>query len=262
MKARNLTPPPIGKRFGKLVVISEDEPKKVVQRGYLCHIRYVKCKCDCGNTKSINLHNLTRKNGTSTCGCSIKKNILEWGVNDSETNIYTEGGLIKSYAYWIAMIGRCLSKGRQLSYTDCSVCEEWKYFSDFKRWFDRNYNPETMEGWQLDKDILVRGNKVYSPSTCCFVPSEINKLLTKSNSSRGRNLLGVHYVKRTKKYTARLNKKSKAVHLGTFDTENEAFNAYKQAKESHIKDIANEWKERIDTKVYRALYNYKIKKTD
>ena len=79
------------------------------------------------------------------------------------------------YVIWDNMVQRCKS---HINYTDIVVCEEWLNFSNFTEWMESNYNPETMQGWHLDKDILVKGNKIYSPKTCCFVPQEINKTFT------------------------------------------------------------------------------------
>ena len=66
-----------------------------------------------------------------------------------------------------------------------------------------------MEGWQLDKDILIKGNKIYSPDTCCFVPSEINNLFVGCNKSRGSLPIGVTFNKRLKRYVAQISKNKK-----------------------------------------------------
>ena len=63
--------------------------------------------------------------------------------------------------------------------------------------------------YHLDKDILVKGNKVYSPETCCFVPQEINSLLVTSVRSRGDQPIGVSYNKLTQKYEAYYNERRK-----------------------------------------------------
>ena len=104
-----------------------------------------------------------------------------------------------------------------------------------------------MDGFELDKDLLIKGNKVYSESTCVFIPQEINLLLTKSTARRGKHLIGVCWHKANKAFVAVVCKnKGKREHLGLFNTELEAFNAYKQAKESFIKEQANKWKGKID----------------
>ena len=112
------------------------------------------------------------------------------------------------------------------------------------------------EGFHLDKDILIKGNKIYSFKTCCFVPVEINSLLTKTNSKRGNLPIGVS--KSGNKYKARLNSNL----LGTFDTSKEAFKVYKVAKEKHIKEVAEIWKSQITKQVYKALLKYKVEIID
>lgn len=96
---------------------------------------------------------------------------------------------LKSYRYWVAMHNRC-KNGRdevQPQYSGVTVCEEWKLFSNFDAWFDNNY----IEGYQLDKDLLVHGNKLYSPDTCVFIPGELNRAITKLHPSNIRTL-GTH----------------------------------------------------------------------
>ncbi len=158
------------------------------------------------------------------------------------------------YYSWKRMITRCFM------YKNTSVCEEWCNFQNFAKWFEENYNPETMEGWQLDKDILVKNNRVYSPDTCCFVPQEINCLFVRHFSTRGSLPIGVR--KSGNKFCAVFKIKNISNYLGTFDTKEEAFQAYKTAKEKNIKEIADEWRNKINLKVYKAMYNYQVEITD
>lgn len=90
------------------------------------------------------------------------------GINDYQGSVYDENGkLIKAFETWYGMLKRCYDKAHQgPTYKDCTVCEEWKSASSFKEWHDKHY----VEGWCLDKDILVKGNKEYAPNKCCFVP--------------------------------------------------------------------------------------------
>lgn len=104
--------------------------------------------------------------------------------------------------------------------------------------------------------MLVKGNKVYSETTCVFLPQEINTLLIKSTASRGEHLIGVYWHNASKSFVARVAKnKGKQEHLGYFKTEIEAFNAYKKAKESFIKEQAEKFKSQIDDRAYNALMN-------
>ena len=111
--------------------------------------------------------------------------------------------------------------------------------------------------------MLVKGNKVYSEDSCVFIPKEINSLLIKREALRGEYLIGVCWYKRDKVFVAQVNKnKGKQEYLGYFNTEIEAFNAYKQAKESFVKEQANKWKSQIDIRAYNALMNYTVDITD
>jgi hypothetical protein len=167
------------------------------------------------------------------------------------------------YNYWFSFLRRCYSEKALLvdsQYQDSYVCEEWIIFKNFVKWFEQNYNPETMQGWHLDKDILFKGNKVYSPETCCFVPQEINKLFTKRQNNRGSFPIGVFKLKN--RYIAQCSTNKKSRHLGSFKTVEEAFKAYKIAKELYIKEIADKWRGQITERVYEALYKYQVEITD
>lgn len=172
---------------------------------------------------------------------------------------------IPPYATWMQMLTRCYSE-RYIkatpTYKDCVVCDEWKRYSNFEKWFKDVANGYQY-GYCLDKDILVKGNKVYSPDTCCFVPNEINALLIKHDSKRGKYPIGV--TKHSGKFCARINVfKKGSIWLGTFETPQRAFNAYKAAKEEYIRNMAREYYEqnKITERVYDALIRYEVEITD
>lgn len=165
----------------------------------------------------------------------------------------------KAYSAWNNMLKRCYTEIHHLaqpSYAECSVVEGWHNFQVFAEWFEENY----IEDFALDKDILIKGNKVYSPETCCFVPMKINSLFTKRQNDRGSLPLGVRSTKGG--YVAQISINKKVTHLGTFSTPEEAFQAYKAAKERYIKEIANSCKSEIRFEVYSAMCNYKVEITD
>ena len=165
----------------------------------------------------------------------------------------------KEYILWTHMLQRCYSdtsKKRNPTYIGCEVSENFKYYEYFYEWCNNQFGFNNKD-WQLDKDLLIKGNKVYSESTCVFIPSEINLLLVKCTASRGKHLIGVYWSKTANAFVARVNKnKGKSEHLGLFNTELEAFNAYKVAKESFVKEQANDWKGKIDKRAYEALPDY------
>ena len=190
--------------------------------------------------------------GVGYLGCNLE---LKASYNGKKCPIY--------YA-WVRMFERCYSKKFHRinpTYVGCTVSEEFKDYSKWWEWYD-NYQYKH-DGWHLDKDLLLKGNKIYSESTCVFIPREINQVLVKREASRGEHLIGVSWHKTRKAFVAKVNKsKGKREWLGLFNTELEAFNAYKQAKEAFIKEQAEKWKGKIDERAYEALMNYEVSISD
>ena len=172
---------------------------------------------------------------------------------------YRKSSHHKIYYIWVNILGRCYSITQQTkrpTYIGCIVDERWHNFQNFAKWYEENY----IEGFHLDKDILVKGNKIYSPETCTFIPQEINCLLTRRQNHRGSLPIGVK--KNQNKFEVIISKVGKSVYIGVFDTPKEAFQVYKTAKETYIKKVANKWKHLITSQTYEALINYKVQITD
>ena len=170
-----------------------------------------------------------------------------------------------SYNCWQRMIYRCFSeefKNNNITYKNCKVCDEWLCYSDFKEWYDKHYYEIEGENIHLDKDILIKGNKIYSPETCVFVPENINKIVELRANDRGEFPIGVYKCKnnKNKPYQAHIKYKDDKNHtfLGSFETVEEAFNCYKKAKENEIKRMADYYKDKIPNKLYNALYNWEV----
>ena len=183
-------------------------------------------------------------------------------VGDEITKV--NGKFLKEYDLWRGMLRRCYDTNlhkRRSTYLNCTVSDNFKHYPFFKGWCSKQIGFGN-ENWHLDKDILVKGNKVYSEDTCCFVPPEINILLTSRKSKIGNCLIGVSYRKAQDKFIARVDKAGKTQYLGTFTTEMEAFQAYKEAKEAYIKELANKWKDQIDSRVYEVLMNWEVLEND
>ena len=175
------------------------------------------------------------------------------------------GVLTKEYTLWCSMLKRCYSDGfkkQRPTYEDCEVSESFKSYEYFYEWCHKQIGFSNKD-WQLDKDLLAKGNKIYSEDFCVFIPSDINLLLTKRTASRGKHLIGVCWHNTNKAFMAQVGKnKGKQEHLGHFKTELEAFNAYKKAKEAFVKEQANKFKSQIDPRAYNALMNYTVEITD
>lgn len=169
----------------------------------------------------------------------------------------------ESYLKWHDMLNRCYNAKfheRQPQYKECTVCEEWLNYSNFKVWYEQN----KIAGMalDLDKDILFKGNKVYSPETCCFVPHTINTLFLNNKADRGDYPIGVFYETDKKKFRAAMSFMGEQIKLGTFDTAEAAFTRYKEYKEDFIKDMAEQYRNEIPDKVYEAMMNWKIEIDD
>ncbi|MBP3602503.1 MAG: hypothetical protein J6J10_09480 [Alistipes sp.] len=177
---------------------------------------------------------------------------------------YSPTSYSRIYKVWASMFQRCYSHEFHLkepSYIGCIVCEEWHDFQNFARFYDTS--PYREDGWHLDKDILHKGNKLYAPDMCVFVPPEINKLFVRRTNHRGDTPQGVHYEKRRNRYKASMHDGTgKTVFLGRYRTIEEAFDAYKKAKEARICAVAEKYKGRISPDLYQAMINYKIDMTD
>ena len=187
------------------------------------------------------------------------------GVVGTKHPSMINGVQTKEYELWKSMLRRCYSDKYQKkypTYEGCEVSNNLKSYEYFYEWCNKQIGFGN-QGFQLDKDLLTKGNKVYSEDSCVFLPKEINILLTKSTSSRGEHLIGVCWHKARKAFMAQVGKgKGKLKHLGYFTNEIEAYNTYKQAKEVFVKAQANEWKGKIDERAYNALMNYTVEIDD
>lgn len=169
---------------------------------------------------------------------------------------------MKAKRLWNDMYSRCYNEKfheRQTQYKGCCICDYWMEDRErFYAWVEENYYTVGNEPMDLDKDILFKGNKVYSPETCVFVPHAINTLFLDCKKVRGKCPVGVHYDKGKGKYRASLNVGGRNIKLGTFDTPDEAFVEYKKHKEALIIVMADRYKGKIPGKVYRAMVNWEI----
>src|SRR5699024_522525 len=112
--------------------------------------------------------------------------------------------------------------------------------------------------YDLDKDLLIPNNKVYSPESCVLVPQELNKILINCGKKGDGLPRGVAFHKANKRYEVRLRKNDHRCYLGSFDCPDEAYQVYKEAKESYVKERALYWKDRIEAKAFEALMNWQL----
>ena len=174
------------------------------------------------------------------------------------------------YLTWVNMLKRCFddkNKEKNPTYKDATCDSQWQFYENFYEWMRSQENFENLKQQNdvnLDKDILQKGNKIYSPDTCVLVPAKINNVLLGSNAIRGEYPIGVYYLKRNRKFAAHEGGHQNATYLGLYNTPEEAFAVYKVYKEEKIKKLAKEEYEKgnIIKKCYEALMKREIEITD
>lgn len=184
------------------------------------------------------------------------------GINDRSYPATKGGRNTREYQLWLSMLCRCYclkTQARQPTYVGCSVSDNFKNFSFFHEWLQTQVG-FNQRNYVLDKDILTKKNQVYSETTCVFVPNTLNSLFIGCAKARGTHPIGVNLC--GKSFQSRLNFLGGRKFLGSFKTPEEAFQAYKTAKEAHIKDMAELYKADIDPRAYAALMAYQVEITD
>ncbi|WPJ68910.1 putative HNH homing endonuclease [Acinetobacter phage AB_SZL4] len=147
----------------------------------------------------------------------MSKLVCGYGLNDKTRPSYINGVEVKEYLHWASMIKRCDKKNiskKFMHYIDCEVSDNFKNYSYFYDWCQEQIGFEN-KGWQLDKDLLIKGNKIYSEDTCVFIPKEINLLLTKRKNDRGEFPIGVFLRKNHKDLELKYLCMGKDIFLGT-----------------------------------------------
>lgn len=152
-------------------------------------------------------------------------------LGEGEYMVSISGKITKSYSKWSSMIERCYDQKhlkKYPTYKGCLVSDKWHNYQIFAEWFEENY----VDGWHLDKDLLKRGNKVYSENTCVFIPQDLNNFMTNNKITRTSKYIGVSYHKVTKKWTAQINDvcSNKYLCLGFYKTQIKASESYMRAR--------------------------------
>jgi hypothetical protein len=190
-------------------------------------------------------------------------------IGEGKYQCWNNKNKTKPYICWCSMFTRCYNENQRYmnpTYKDCTVAEEWHNFQNFAKWFYENYYEVDDERMDLDKDILVKGNKVYSPEACIFVPKDINSLFVNRQGDRGNYPLGISkayksgFVATCSIYD---NNKYIIKRIGKFNSIEDAFySGYKPFKENYIKQVADKYKDQIPKKLYDAMYNWVVEITD
>jgi len=201
-----------------------------------------------------------KTSGKSVCGIGF--NIGKYPCKSGKKNT-TE------YEHWRGMLRRCQETwwSKHPAYIGTSCSDNFKHYSFFYEWCNQQVGfgnkDENGKLWQLDKDLLASGSRNYSEDVCVFIPQSINKLITKHEGQRGEYLIGVNWKKSNSCFIAQCNgRETGRKHIGCFQTQEEAFLAYKTFKEAYIKEIAEQYKLQLDPRAYAALMQYTVEITD
>lgn len=182
---------------------------------------------------------------------------------DGEYKAFIGGNGVPHYEVWKGMLRRCYSdrfKEKNKSYESCSVHPDWHNFQNFADWY---LNHEFYGlGYELDKDILVQGNRVYSSTTCCLVPRQLNLLIQKPQKKSNKLPVGVTKAARGGKYMARIRMYGKYKSLGNFETPELAGKKYKEKKESYVREVVRSWEGLISEDVYQAFMGWELKQDE
>ena len=209
--------------------------------------------------------------------CGIVRNpyyptVYGVGISGNKYPIVVNDNPVKEYSIWRSILGRCFDekiKRKQPTYADVTCCDEWLNYETFYDWlhsqpnFDKWYNGKR---WAVDKDILVKGSKIYSPETCCLIPQNVNCLFLKREAERGDYPIGVRY-RSDEGFVAvcRNPFTDKSEEVGCYSTpENAFYQGYKPYKEKIIKQVAQiEFNNgNITKECYEAMMNYEVEITD
>ena len=184
------------------------------------------------------------------------------GFNDRRYPAKVNGKSTQEYDLWNSLLKRCYSlktQEKRPTYRGCQASESFKNYSYFHNWCQTQVG-FGREGYHLDKDLIFKGNKLYSEDTCLFLPSELNVLLTSRKAARG--ILPVGVSANGNGFQAETHHGTNSPYIGRFNTPELAFQAYKQVKEAFIKRQAEKWKNFIDPRAYQALMVYEVLITD
>lgn len=272
MKPKSRVKDLTGLRFGKLVV---KEFAGIHTKSNGKRAAKWLCSCDCGRKYVTQNYNL-QSGDCKSCGCIKFENVSRTSKTTESVKSREVGKIYKTkkiprftylhdlpvfeksdkeiYSIWSGIRNRV---GIRAAYLDCTISEKFQDFEFFLNWYRNQFGSNL--GWEIDKDLLVKGNREYGEGTCILLPREVNMALSSQKSSRGALPRGVTYDKSKDKYAVKCSVgNNKQKFLGKFDNIEDAFLSYKNFKELLLKSLAFKYKGWLDPRAYKALMEYEI----
>ena len=190
-------------------------------------------------------------------------------LGEGKYKVWKNDKTTDEYNIWYNMLKRCYDPKCHKEYPTYKGCRVEDYLLNFQNmgeWIKENYYEIPGEKMCLDKDILCKGNKIYSRDTCIFVPERINTLFVKRDNNRGKDPIGMYQLSSGNYQVQCNNEYGKYVYLGTYNTKEEAFRVYKEYKEKVIKKVIDSYEGKIPepyySKLRNAMYNYEVEIDD
>lgn len=169
------------------------------------------------------------------------------GIGFRGIGIYSKTVNTKLYNIWYSMMDRCYYEDystKYTSYENCFVCETWHNFQNFAKWAESRYK----EGFDLDKDVLGKNN-FYSEATCCFIPMKINRMLRVESGG---------YLNNRGMYSFRVKNSNGEVESKYCKLQTEGKSWYKERKEFVVREVAEQYKDVLECRVYKALREWVV----
>lgn len=186
-----------------------------------------------------------------------RRRVFSVGINDADyVTAPTVNGaslLCPAYRDWRDMVKRVYSEKYltiRPTYRGAKLHEDWHYFSAFREWWIHN----VVDGYQLDKDILVENNRTYSPETCVYIPAWLNTFIIDHRGYRGPWKIGVDLHKRSRMFRAQCRHPLTRAreYLGLYGSEEEAHAAWLTRKLEIAKSLRPEI-DKIDVRLYPRI---------
>lgn len=170
----------------------------------------------------------------------------------------------RSFIVWQGILQRCygdIPKARSNNSQDTfTVCDEWHNYQNFADWYVSHVFD--ISDFDVSVSVMKSGNKHYCPEYCELLPPSVISLFSYPKKTRGAYPVGVHFLKKSSLYIARLSVEGDRFYLGAYRSAEEAALVYKRAKEKHVNSKAEEWSGKISQRAYDMLSQWRVEESE